>query len=105
MTIFQAPLALAGHLVSIAMVFTTADKTYGAGGVAKLVMKKTKTIKSEHVVLDTIARTEFIKELFRVHDLADQYSPGIHMGPGFKFSWTGSPYVVLFLLSPLLTFF
>jgi len=41
-------------------------------------MKKTKTIKSEHVVLDTITCTEFIKELFHVHDLADQYSPGIH---------------------------
>ena len=105
MTIFQAPLALAGHLVSIAMVFTTADKTYGAGRVVKLAMKKTKTIKSEYVVLDTIAHTKFIKELFCVHDLADQYSPGIHMGPRFKFSWMGSPYVVLFLLSPLLTFF
>jgi hypothetical protein len=88
--IFQAPLASAGHLVLIAMIFTAADKAYGASGVAKLVMKKTKTIKSEHIVLDNITRMEFINELFQVHDLADQYSPGIHMGPGFKLSWTGS---------------
>src|ERR1700685_4088712 len=91
MAIFQAPLASAGHLVLIAMIFTAADKAYGASGVAKLVMKKMKTIKSEHIVLDNITHMEFIKEIFQVHDLADQYSPGIHMGPGFKLSWTGSP--------------
>jgi hypothetical protein len=84
--------------VSIAMIFTAADKGYGAGEVVKLVLKKTKTIKSEHVALDTITHMEFIKELFCVHDLADQYSPGIHIGLRFKFSWTGSPYVALSLL-------
>jgi hypothetical protein len=72
------------------MISTAADKAYGASRVAKLVMKM-KTMKLEHIVLDNITHMEFIKEIFQVHDLADQYSPGIHVGPGFKLSWTGSP--------------
>ena len=89
-----APLALAGHLVSVTMSFTAADKTYGAGRVAKLTMKKTKSVKSDHVVLDNTGRTEFLPHILCIHDLTHQYSPGVHMGPGFKFAWTGSPYVL-----------
>ncbi|KAF8224707.1 hypothetical protein L208DRAFT_1380986 [Tricholoma matsutake] len=59
-TAAPSSLALTGHLVSVTMVFTAADKSYG-GRVAKVVMKK------------------------------NQYSPGVNMGPGFKFAWTGSP--------------
>lgn len=91
-----APLALAGHLVSVTMSFTAADKVYGAGRVAKLTMKKTKSVKSDHVVLNNTSRTEFLQHVLRIHDLTDQYSPGVHMGPGFKFAWTGSPYVLLY---------
>ena len=80
------------------MIFTAADKAYSASRVTKLVMKKMKTIKSEHIVLDNITHTEFTKEVFQVHDLSDQFSPGINMGPRFKLSWAGSPKVVLFPL-------
>ncbi|KIK81779.1 hypothetical protein PAXRUDRAFT_155282, partial [Paxillus rubicundulus Ve08.2h10] len=48
------------------------------------------TIKSNHMLIDEISRTDFIKAFLRVHDLADQYSPGIHFGPQFKLWWTGS---------------
>jgi hypothetical protein len=63
----------------------------GTGRGAKLAMKKNKSIKSDHIPLDDISRVEFIRHIFRIHDLTDQYSPGINMGPGFKLAWTGSP--------------
>ncbi|KAG1860347.1 hypothetical protein F4604DRAFT_1930239 [Suillus subluteus] len=77
-----------GHLVSITMAYTAPDKT-GRG--LKLVVKKFKTVKSDHIVLEDITRTTFIQMFLTIHELADQYSPGVHSGPGFKLSWTGSP--------------
>jgi hypothetical protein len=84
---------LAGYLVSVTMVFVAAEKSYGTGRVAKLAMKKNKSIKSDHISLNNISRVEFIQQVLRIHDLTDQYSPGVNMGPGFKFAWTGSPCV------------
>ena len=46
--IFQTLIELADHLVSIAIILTAADKACSTSEVAKLVMKKTKTIKLEH---------------------------------------------------------
>ena len=46
------------------MISTAADKAYGASRVTKLVMKM-KTMKSEHIVLDTITHMEFIRNYSR----------------------------------------
>jgi hypothetical protein len=73
------------------MLFASPDKTYGAGGVAKLTMKAKKTSKSDHIILESITRTEFVRAYLGVHDLGDQYSPGVHSGPSFKLWWAGSP--------------
>ncbi|KAG1842365.1 hypothetical protein DFJ58DRAFT_732046 [Suillus subalutaceus] len=57
---------------------------------SKLVVKKFKTVKSDHIVLEDITWTTFIQKFLAIYELADQYSPGVHSGPGFKLSWTGS---------------
>ena len=49
------------------MISTATGKAYSASGVAKLVMKKTKTIKSEHIVLDNITHMEFIRNYSGYH--------------------------------------
>ncbi|KAL6303693.1 hypothetical protein BKA93DRAFT_817976 [Sparassis latifolia] len=43
-----------------------------------------------HIVLEGIKHTGFIQAFLAVHDLADQFSPGVHSGPNFKLWWTGS---------------
>jgi hypothetical protein len=52
-------------------------------------VKKAKNTKMDHIVLEGISRVEFVKAFFRIHDVADKFSPGIHSGPDFKFWWTG----------------
>jgi len=78
-----------GHLVSVTMLVSVAEKNSGNGR-GKLSMKKTKTIKSDHICIEMMSRFEFITAFLRVHDLEDQYSPGVHFGPAFWFWWTGS---------------
>ncbi|KAH7903888.1 hypothetical protein BJ138DRAFT_965420, partial [Hygrophoropsis aurantiaca] len=84
----------AGHLISVTTVYTAIEKPVSATGshLSRLTVKKSKarTTKSDHIVLEGSARTKFIESFFAVHDLADQYSPGTHSGPPFKFWWTGS---------------
>ncbi|KAF8835086.1 hypothetical protein BDN67DRAFT_992531 [Paxillus ammoniavirescens] len=65
-----APPECVRHLVSISMAYSRAEKPASNRG--------------------KISRTDFIKAFLRVHDLADQYNPGIHFGPQFKLWWTGS---------------
>jgi hypothetical protein len=87
-TLTPVPLALAGHLVSITMAFTGPEQT--ARG-SKVSMKKLRTAKSDHIVIENTSRGAFIKSFLAVNDLADQYSPGVHTGPSFKLWWAGSP--------------
>lgn len=54
-------------------------------------MKKSRSVKSDYISLDNISHAEFILHILHIHDLIDQYSPGVNMGPGFKFAWTGYP--------------
>ncbi|KAG2046094.1 hypothetical protein BDR06DRAFT_1015033 [Suillus hirtellus] len=70
------------------MTYAAPEKT--ARG-SKLVIKKFKTVKSDHIVLEDITRTTLIQKFLAIYESADQYSPGVHYGPGFKLSWTGSP--------------
>jgi hypothetical protein len=77
------------------MLFSAPEKVPGIRG--KIAMKKTKTrtIKTDRIKIDDIARVDFIQAFLRIHELADQYSPGAHTGPEFKIWWTGSRYYAL----------
>jgi hypothetical protein len=88
-----APLDLAGHMVSIAMVFSSAEQAPSASRLGKTVMKKHRNAKFDYIDIVELDQSAFIREWLRVHDLADQYSPGVHNGPPFKMWWTGSRYV------------
>ena len=59
-------------------------------GRAKIVIKKGRIIKSDHIKLVEMGRAEFIKAWLKIHELDEQFSPGIHSGPNFKMWWTGS---------------
>ncbi|KAJ8585723.1 hypothetical protein M405DRAFT_910709 [Rhizopogon salebrosus TDB-379] len=78
-----------GHLVSVTMLVSVVEKN-SSNGRGKLSTKKTKTIKSDHICIRAMSRVDFIAAFLRVHDLEDQYSPGVHFGPVFQFWWTGS---------------
>ena len=71
----------------------------GPGGHAPkgLVKQKPKT-KMTNIVLDKITHADFIKAFLATHNLSDKYSPGVHSGPDFKLWWSGSPYVLFFIL-------
>ncbi|KII87546.1 hypothetical protein PLICRDRAFT_163749 [Plicaturopsis crispa FD-325 SS-3] len=83
-----APPSEAEYLISVVMAFLTTDKSSGRG--SKVLVKKAKTTKSDHMRVTDMTRPDFIKAFFAVHDLTDQFSPGVHSGPGFKMWWTGS---------------
>jgi hypothetical protein len=72
------------------MAFTSPEQTYGAGRAPKLTMKKSKTTKSNHIVIEKATRSTFIQNFLSVHELSDQYSPGVHSGPSFKLWWARS---------------
>ena len=77
-----------GHLVSITIGVTSPE--HGPGHANKITMKKSKTTKSDHIVIESIEHAAFIQGSLSIHDLLDQNSSGIHSGPGFKLWWTGS---------------
>jgi hypothetical protein len=43
-----------------------------------------------NVVESQITCGNFIIKFLTIQDLAEQFSPGVHNGPPFKFWWTGS---------------
>ena len=87
---FVVPLDNAGHLFSVTMASTGPGTTCTCGCTTKLTMKKLKTAKSDHIIIDSSICTVFIKAFLTIHNLADQYCPGVHLGPGFKMWWLGS---------------
>ena len=88
LTVEGLPEPPSSHLVSIKMFFTT-QVAGPAVHVSKLVTKKSQVIKAE-CIFEGISRTAFITAFLAVHGLSDQYSPGVHSGPAFKFFWTRS---------------
>ncbi|GBE83748.1 predicted protein [Sparassis crispa] len=85
------PLEGAGHIISITHVFTLPEmKTVSSRGSKAAAPKPTMNIRFEHIVLEGIGRTGFMQAFLAVHDLADQFSPGVHLGPDFKLWWMGS---------------
>ncbi|KAG2130852.1 hypothetical protein DEU56DRAFT_814656 [Suillus clintonianus] len=80
--------APAHHLVYVCMMSSVIEKPPGRN--AKTSTKKDKTIKSDYIKIEGSSRADFIKAFFGVHDLSDQFSPGVHSGPPFKIWWSGS---------------
>ena len=62
----------------------------GAGRAAKVVMKKQRSTKFDYIKIEGASRCEFIVKMLGVHDLDDQFAPGVHSGPSFKLWFTGS---------------
>lgn len=78
-------LTAAGHLVNITMAFLAPGKAVRGN---KIAMKPARITKMDHIVITS--RTDFITAFLAVHELAEQFSPGVHSGPVFKLWWTGS---------------
>lgn len=87
-------LIVVGHSVTVNMVFTATEKTMTTRGV-KVSSKKIGNPRMENMVLPGMTRSEFIIAALQVHEVANQFSPGVHSGPSFKIWWTGSPYVTM----------
>ena len=89
-----------GHLVNITHLFTPTEPQAGVASNrnVKAAPKKKKTTMLGHINLEAITRVEFIKAFLTIHSLHAHFAPGIHSGPEFRLSWTGSAYVGLFFL-------
>ena len=69
---------------------------------SKLVLRRQKLTKSDHIILEDTSRSDFIQGFLAIHDLADKFSLGDHSGPPFKLHWSGSMYVTFLLLRRIL---
>jgi hypothetical protein len=90
-----APLLAVGHMVSALMNFSSQVAGPASRG-SKLVMKRIKLTKSDHIILEGMTRCEFIQAFLTIHKLDDKFSPGVHSGPPFKLHWSRSTYVASF---------
>ncbi|KAI8996315.1 hypothetical protein BD414DRAFT_408305, partial [Trametes punicea] len=77
-----------GHLVSVTVTFSSTEKA--AGRTNRTVLKKHKNTKSDYVILEGISCASFVKKLLAIRGLANDFAPGIHLGPAFKLWYTGS---------------
>ncbi|KAJ6613350.1 hypothetical protein B0H10DRAFT_2222254 [Mycena sp. CBHHK59/15] len=85
-----APLELAGYQVSVIEVRPAPDKpTTGRNG-KPAARKEERESKFDYIQIDAQTRCDFITSFLKVHDCDEEYSPGVHHGPPFKMSWTGS---------------
>ena len=84
---------MAGHLVYSTMAFTSTEKSHAAGRAPKVVVMKQRVTKFDYMDLKDITRTGLLALVFSVHEISDQYSPGINSGPTIKMWWTGSRFV------------
>ena len=80
-------------MVLVTMVYSAPEKAPSGNQLGKVVMKKHRNAKFDYVKILLLDQVSFIHEWLRIHDVGDQYSPGIHNGPPFKMWWTGSRYV------------
>ncbi|EDR02066.1 uncharacterized protein LACBIDRAFT_332670 [Laccaria bicolor S238N-H82] len=78
-----------GHLVNITHTYTSTELTSSRNAKPSAPKKKATTMLG-NITLEGITRVAFIKAILAVHDLHTQFAPGVHSGPPFKLSWTGS---------------
>ncbi|KAJ7106874.1 hypothetical protein C8R43DRAFT_1140426 [Mycena crocata] len=79
----------AGLQVNVLVVYSAPDKITTRG--ARAVLKKQKDLKFGMFDVANLDRCSFIQSTLGIHSFGPQYSPGVHSGPPFKISWTGSP--------------
>ena len=86
------------HLVNITHLFTPTEPQAGVvpNRNMKAVPKKKKTTMLGYINFEAIIQVEFIKAFLMIHFLHAHFAPGIHSGPEFRLSWTGSAYIGLF---------
>ncbi|KAF8989234.1 hypothetical protein BDQ17DRAFT_1334189 [Cyathus striatus] len=83
------------HQVTATIVYISVKKANPATR-SRSTAKKFKSLKFGYINLNGIDCCKFVNEFLKLHDLAGDYSPGIHNDPSFKLSWTGSAYVKVF---------
>ena len=89
-----------GHLVNVTHTYTSTDATTGSSRNAKpAAPKKKSTTMLGNIALEGVMRVDFIKVFLSIHNLHTQFAPGVHSGPPFKLSWSGSMCVVSYLRS------
>ncbi|KAG6904417.1 hypothetical protein DXG01_010072, partial [Tephrocybe rancida] len=84
------PLETAGYMVSVTIISSVTDKPLSSSRGAKPTTKKLRNSKFDYIDILALERGPFFRAGLKVHDLDDQYSPGVHSGPAFKIHWTGS---------------
>ncbi|CDO75078.1 hypothetical protein BN946_scf185010.g3 [Trametes cinnabarina] len=80
----------AGHLVAVSVVYLNTVPAGGRSSHGATKKVKQKVVKSDHILLAGLSRTDFLHAALAVHELADQYSAGVHSGPPVKIWWSGS---------------
>jgi hypothetical protein len=75
------------HLVYVTMTSLELEKGVGARSHKRKSCTKFRFI---NVVESQITHGNFIVKFLTIQDLAEQFSPGVHNGPPFKFWWMGS---------------
>ncbi|KAJ6473089.1 hypothetical protein C8R45DRAFT_835651 [Mycena sanguinolenta] len=79
-----------GYQVSVIASYSAPDTSKITSYRSKPVLKTVKQSKLGFIDIDNLDRCTFISNILAVHDYANDYSPGVHRGPPFKISWTGS---------------
>ncbi|KAF8176897.1 hypothetical protein K438DRAFT_1727053 [Mycena galopus ATCC 62051] len=80
----------AGYQVSVIASYSAPDTSKPASFRSKPALKAVKQSKLGFIDIDNMDRCTFINSILAVHDYANDYSAGVHRGPPFKISWTGS---------------
>ncbi|KAF8804697.1 hypothetical protein BYT27DRAFT_7107079 [Phlegmacium glaucopus] len=83
-----AAVAPEGYLVNATHLFTPQNSAATLTRTARVAKKKQTLL--GRIGLGGITRVAFIKAFLEMHNLHTHYGPGIHSGPPFKLSWTGS---------------
>ncbi|KAJ7088713.1 hypothetical protein C8R44DRAFT_649479, partial [Mycena epipterygia] len=76
------------NAVNVHAFYTAPDKLTTRGG--KAAPKKQKDSKFGMIDVTGLDRCSFIQATLATHLFGADYSPGVHQGPSFKISWTGS---------------
>lgn len=77
-------------MLTVQLIYSVLEKPAGRG--VKPVSKKKTVSKFDIVTIADLGRSDFVTAVLKIHDLHEQYSAGIHSGPGFRMWWTGSRY-------------
>ncbi|KAJ7870011.1 hypothetical protein B0H13DRAFT_1896382 [Mycena leptocephala] len=84
---FLAP-SETSYQVNVSVKYSAPDKLSRG---MKVVIKKYQDSKFGMIDIAGMDRCTFVQSTLAIHPFGADYSPGVHQGPPFKISWTGSP--------------